>query len=92
MKSAGPGPGTFPVELGEVSVDSFVVNLGNEVLRVAYADFPWFRGVAIADLKNLERPSPDHLYWPSLDIDLAVESVRHPERFPLVSGVDAVRS
>jgi hypothetical protein len=30
-------------------------------------------------------PSPDHLYWPKLDVDLAVESVRHPERFPLVT-------
>jgi hypothetical protein len=30
-------------------------------------------------------PSPDHLYWPGLDVDLAVESIGHPERFPLVS-------
>jgi hypothetical protein len=28
---------------------------------------------------------PHHLYWPDLDIDLAVESIRHPEQFPLVS-------
>jgi hypothetical protein len=25
------------------------------------------------------------LYWPKLDIDLAVESIEHPERYPLVS-------
>jgi hypothetical protein len=30
-----------------------------------------------------------HLYWPDLDIDLAVESIRHPEKFPLVSRVSA---
>jgi hypothetical protein len=29
------------------------------------------------------RPTPDHLYWPDLDVDLSVESIRHPERFPL---------
>jgi hypothetical protein len=26
-------------------------------------------------------------YWPELDVDLAVESIRHPEKFPLVSKV-----
>jgi hypothetical protein len=30
-------------------------------------------------------PSAHHLYWPDLDIDLAVESIEHPEQFPLVS-------
>jgi hypothetical protein len=34
-------------------------------------------------------PSPNHLYWPGLDVDLAVESIRHPEHFPLVSQADA---
>jgi hypothetical protein len=33
----------------------------------------------------VELPSPHHLYWPLLDVDLAVESLDHPERFPLVS-------
>jgi hypothetical protein len=30
-------------------------------------------------------PSAHHLHWPDLDIDLAVESLRHPERYPLIS-------
>jgi hypothetical protein len=34
---------------------------------------------------NVELPHPHHLYWPDLDVDLAVESIEHPERFPLVS-------
>ena len=32
--------------------------------------------------------SPHHLHWPALDIDLAVESIRHPEKFPLASRPD----
>lgn len=32
-------------------------------------------------------PSPRHLYWPELDVDLAVESIEHPEKYPLVSQV-----
>jgi hypothetical protein len=29
-----------------------------------------------------------HLYWPGLEVDLVVESVLHPERYPLVSRVN----
>ena len=49
--------------------------------------FPWFRDAPVAKLLRLELASPGHLYWPDLDIDLAVESIEHPERFPLVSRV-----
>ena len=27
----------------------------------------------------------DHLYWPQLDADLSVESIRNPLAFPLIS-------
>jgi Protein of unknown function (DUF2442) len=51
--------------------------------------FPWFRNATIDALITIERPSPHHLYWPELDVDLAVESIEHPERYPLISR-DAV--
>jgi hypothetical protein len=33
----------------------------------------------------VQRATADHLYWPQLDVDLSVDSIRHPENFPLVS-------
>ncbi|MEO8225156.1 MAG: DUF2442 domain-containing protein [Gammaproteobacteria bacterium] len=85
MKSAGHGSGTFPAEVRDITTDGFILVLGDEALPLAFADFPWFRDASREDLRNLQRPSPGHLRWPSLDIDLAVESIRHPERFPLIS-------
>ena len=63
--------------------------LGTEELFVPFENFPWFKDAPIAKLTNVERPKQHHLYWPDLDIDLAVESIRHPEKFPLVSRVSA---
>jgi hypothetical protein len=37
----------------------------------------------------VERPTENHLYWPQLDVDVSVESLRNPEAFPLVSGRSA---
>jgi hypothetical protein len=34
----------------------------------------------------LERPTPCHLYWPDLDVDLSLDSIEHPERYPLKSN------
>jgi len=89
MTSALPGASTLDVEVTNVSTHGFWVMLGGEELFVPFAQFPWFKDAPIAKLTNVERPQQHHLYWPDLDIDLAVESIRHPEKFPLVSRVSA---
>ena len=52
---------------------------------VAFEHFPWFREATIAQLLNVGLQSEQHLYWPDLDIDLSIESIDHPEKFPLMS-------
>jgi hypothetical protein len=84
-----PGAGTLDVEVTNVSVHGFWLLLGAEELYVRFSEFPWFKDVSIAKLANVVRPQPNHLYWPDLDVDLAVESIRHPEKFPLVARSSA---
>jgi len=59
--------------------------LDTKELLVPFVEFPWFRNATIAQLSDVTWPTPDHLYWPQLDVDLSVESIEHPERFPLRS-------
>ena len=73
------------VEISNIGAGGFTLSLAGERLFLSYADFPWFAGVALTRLRDVVRPSPDHLYWPSLDIDLSVASIRDPAAFPLVS-------
>jgi Protein of unknown function (DUF2442) len=83
------GASTLEVEVTNVSRHGFWLLLGEEELFVPFTEFPWFKDASIAKLLNVERPQAHHLYWPDLDIDLAVDSIRHPEHFPLVSRVGA---
>lgn len=85
MKSATLGLSTSPVEVTNISRHGFWLLLENEELFLSFSDFPWFEDAAVGKIINVELPSSNHLYWPELDVDLAVESIRHPERFPLVS-------
>ena len=74
-------------EVTHVSKHGFWLLLREEELLVPFAEFPWFRDATIAQLSDVQWPTPDHLYWPQLDIDLAVASIRDPAAFPLVSRV-----
>jgi hypothetical protein len=85
MKSAQRGRSTSAVEVTNISPHGFWLLIGEKERFVAFQEFPWFREATIAALTKVELPSPHHLYWPDLDIDLAVESLDHPERYPLVS-------
>jgi hypothetical protein len=59
--------------------------VGERELFVPFKQFPWFREASVREITNVQLPSPHHLYWPDLDIDLAVESIEHPDKYPLVS-------
>ena len=87
MKSVVHGPRTSPVEVTNVSSHGFWLFIGQRELFVAFRDFPWFKDASIRAITQVELPSPQHLYWPELDVDLAVESIEHPEKYPLVSQV-----
>lgn len=86
MKSAKRGKSTSAVEVTNVSVNGFWLLIDDTERFLSFDEFPWFRDATIGQLTRVELPSPQHLYWPELDIDLAVESLVHPERFPLVSS------
>lgn len=83
------GTNILAAEVTHVSKHGFWLLLGGEELLASFSDFPWFRQATIEQLTTIEWPTPDHLYWPLLDVDLSVESIRHPEKFPLVSATSA---
>ena len=79
------GTVTSGAEVTNVSKHCFWLLLGDEELAVPYSEFPWFKKATIEQLSDVQRPTEDHLYWPQLDVDLSVESIRNPEAFPLAS-------
>jgi hypothetical protein len=68
----------------EVSTGGLSILADRRELFLPYEQFPWFRGAKLTSVLNLECPRPGHLHWPDLDVDLSLESIEHPERFPLI--------
>jgi len=74
---------TLPIGLQRLSKHGFWLLLDGRELFAPFEEFPWFKQAPVEAILNLRRPSSGHLYWPELDVDLSVDSIEHPERYPL---------
>jgi hypothetical protein len=83
MSSQALGKNTSVVEVTNISKHGIWLLTREKELFIPYEEFPWFRDAPVGKILNVEEPTPDHFYWPELDVDLGIESIEHPERFPL---------
>ena len=52
-----------------------------------YKDYPYFKDQAIKSIQNVKLLHGFHLYWPKLDIDLEIDTLESPEKYPLKSRI-----
>lgn len=83
MNSQTPGKTTSELEVTNISSHGIWLFTNEEELFLSYQDFPWFKEAPIGKILKVEEPTSGHYYWPDLDIDLGIETIKHPERFPL---------
>ena len=57
--------------------------LGNDYF-LSYTRIPWMQDAPIRSVLNVQMSGPEAIEWPDLDVDLEIDSLRHPERYPLV--------
>jgi len=48
-----------------------------------FDEFPWFANATARQISRVERHSADHLHWPELDVDLTLDMIDHPGKYPL---------
>ena len=52
---------------------------------LSYDKYPWFYGAKVEDVFQVEMQGDDAVRWENLDVDLEVESLIHPEKYPLIA-------
>jgi len=50
---------------------------------LSHEEYPWFKNSKIAEIQNVELNHGNQLHWPDLDVDLELESLEDPEKYPL---------
>ena len=86
MKLQKHGKFTSTLEVTNIDSRGFWILLNGKELYLDYSAFPWFIDASVKQIINVVMESENHLHWPALDVDLTVEMIEHPERFPLKSG------
>jgi hypothetical protein len=72
-----------------VSSHGFWVLAAGREYFLDYENHPWFRDARVGELMEVELLHGHHLRWPALDVDLELESLAAPEKYPLTAAVPA---
>ena len=56
---------------------------GNDYF-LSYNRVPWMKDATVRNILNIKMSGKNAIEWPDLDIDLEIDSLKHPERYPLV--------
>jgi len=81
------GRNILEVEVTNISNHGLWILTQDKELFLSYENFPWFKNKTINDITKVEMFGEGHLYWENLDIDLSLEMIEYPERFPLQAKV-----
>jgi hypothetical protein len=60
--------------------------VNNKEFFLSYEAYPFFKEQPIGSILNVELHHGYHLYWPDLDIDLEIDNLEYPEKYPLKSA------
>ena len=52
---------------------------------LTYQDYPYFKDQTIKSIQNVKLLHGFHLHWPDLDVDLEIDNLENPEKYPLKS-------
>jgi len=51
---------------------------------ISFNDFPEFQKASVKQILNVQRPDPQQFHWSDLDIDIDLESLKNPDKFPKI--------
>jgi hypothetical protein len=85
MRSSPLGTDISPAEVTSIDGHGIWVFVKGKEYFLPYEDYPWFKHARIADIANMQLLHGVHLHWPTLDVDLSIDSLEDPSAYPLVA-------
>jgi hypothetical protein len=83
MKSSTVGKAISQVEITNISAHGIWMLFDQKEYFLSYEAFPWFKDARISDILNIKIEHKSYVFWPSLNVELELESIINPEHYPL---------
>ena len=64
--------------------DDFKIKFARHTGKRLDNRIPWMKNACISDALDVQMSGRNAIEWPKLDIDLEIDSLKHPERYPLI--------
>jgi len=72
------------VRVRSIMPEGIFLSLDGSDYYLSYDRLPWFRNAKISDVFNVKMYGIDGIRWDELDVDLGIDSLKFPEKYPLV--------
>ena len=67
-----------------INQEGIVISFKGQDYFLSYNRVPWMKNATINEVLDVRMSGNNAIEWPKLDVDLEVDSLRHPERYPLL--------
>jgi hypothetical protein len=78
------GKNILKAEVSHISIHGLWICIEDQEYFLPFKTYPWFKDATVDEIQNMILLHGKHLYWPELDIDLTLDSLKSPERYPLL--------
>ena len=83
MNSQTLGANTSVVEVTHIDTRGFWLYVDGQEHYLPFDVFPWFADATVHQISQVEQHHADHMHWPDLDVDLTLDMIDHPDKYPL---------
>ncbi len=83
MRLTEHGTSTSRVEVLNISSQGIWLYVKGKERFLPYEDFPWFKDARLSQIYNVQLLHGHLIRWDDLDVDLDLDSLEHPDRYPL---------
>jgi ribosomal protein S1 len=73
------------VKVHAIVSNGITVEVFGNTYFLPYNSNPWFEKAKVSDVFNVEMLGNEGIRWEALDVDLAIDSLTHPEKYPLIA-------
>ena len=72
------------VNVRSIMPDGIFLSVHENDYYLSFSRLPWFREAKLSDIINVSMLGEDAIRWEALDVDLEIDSLKYPEKYPLV--------
>ena len=71
-----------------INAQGILISVEGQDYFLSYNRVPWMKDARISDVLNVRMSGRSAIEWETLDVGLEIESLKHPERYPLIMKRD----